>query len=42
MAYDIHLAERTVLHTISFIKIPAPTVEFNQHHGGTKFYWLYF
>ena len=33
---------RTVLHTISFIKIPAPAVEFNQHVGGTKFYWLYF
>ncbi len=33
---------RTVLHTISFIKIPSPTLEFNQHHGGTKFYWLYF
>ena len=33
---------KTLLHTISFIKIPAPTIEFNQHNGGTKFYWLYF
>ena len=33
---------KTVLHTISFIKIPAPTVEFNSLHGGTKLYWLYF
>lgn len=33
---------KTLLHTISFIKIPAPAIGFNQHVGGTKFYWLYF
>ena len=33
---------RTVLHTISFIKFPAPALEFNQKNGGTKLYWLYF
>ncbi len=33
---------RTVLHTISFIKIPAPAIEFNQKSGGTRFHWLYF
>lgn len=33
---------KTVLHTLSFIKIPAPTVEFNSNGNGTKFYWLYF
>lgn len=33
---------KTVLHTISFIKIPAPAVAFNQRVGGTRLYWLYF
>lgn len=33
---------RTVLHTVSFIKIPAPTLGINQKTGGTTFYWLYF
>lgn len=34
---------KTLLHTISFIKIPAPTVQFNgSQHGGTTFHWLYF
>lgn len=34
---------KTLLHTISFIKIPAPTVQFNgAQHGGTTFHWLYF
>ena len=50
LSFDIDLRQipmksgfwKTVLHTISFIKIPAPTIEFNQHVGGTRFYWLYF
>jgi hypothetical protein len=34
---------KTLLHTISFIKIPAPTVQFNgAQNGGTTFHWLYF
>jgi hypothetical protein len=32
---------KTLLHTISFIKIPAPTLEFNQD-GSTHFHALYF
>lgn len=31
---------KTLVHTISFIKVPAPTVQFNSL-GGTRFYWLY-
>jgi uncharacterized protein YfiM (DUF2279 family) len=50
LSFDIDLRQipmksgfwKTLLHTISFIKIPAPTLEFNEHAGGTRFYWLYF
>lgn len=33
---------RTLVRTLSFIKIPAPTIQFNEKYGGTTFYWLYF
>jgi len=34
---------KTLVHTLSFIKIPAPTVQFNgSQNGGTTFHWLYF
>lgn len=33
---------KSLLYAISFIKIPAPTLKFNQLSGGTNFYWIYF
>ena len=33
---------KTVLHVLSFVKIPAPTIQFNEKHGGTQFHWLFF
>lgn len=33
---------KTLVHTFSFIKIPAPTIQVNEKYGGTTFHWLYF
>lgn len=32
----------TVLKALNFIKLPAPTLEFNSSGHGNKFYWLFF
>jgi hypothetical protein len=33
---------KTLLHTVSFIKFPAPTLQYNAVDGKTSFYWIYF